>query len=153
MNLILQKIFLNCFTFIKVSCYVEKFYYLCIIASSTGYFYIARHHYPLSPNIGRGFFLLRVSASLRLIYESNKIPFLAVDQNKKSILENFSKCGQCPKSDNPRPYKDLLRSTEESLVRKAVHWVCLRVNALYVNALNHPLLGFIGIKGLCKIEK
>ena len=121
MNLLCKNILLNCLRVLWY--YYEDIYYICnecisAIHSSTkisipfsvysggGFFYISARGAsvtmrPLSP---LPIFWFQVSSGL-LRSASNKIPFLAIDQDKNSISENSPQCEQCPKPDNSRPDK------------------------------------------------
>jgi len=92
---------------------------LLLHKSSVAFFYISAHgasvtRRPLSP---LPIFWFQVSAFGLLRSANNKIPFLAIDQNKNSISENSSQCVQCPKPDNTRPDKELSPVPGESLRR------------------------------------
>ena len=69
------------------------------------------HQYPVAFLVSRFPLLAHTDQS------TTKQPFTP-ERDKNSILENFSKCGQCPRPDNPRPYKRSYPITEKSLIRK-----------------------------------
>ncbi len=51
------------------------------------------------------------------IWPDNKNPFFPIWINKNSIARYFQQRGQCPKHDNPRPYKN---DDRKHVVQKAV---------------------------------
>ncbi len=101
MNLLCKNILLNCLRYLMIK--YELFYYICtkcIKAIHT----CVKISFPFSINFGRGFFYWFKVSESGLRY-ADKIPFLAMFQDKRSISENFPQCKQCPKPDNLRPYK------------------------------------------------
>ncbi len=89
---------------------------------------------PYTPRTERLFsFLVTGSRFLVRIWPGNKNPFFPIWKDKNSITRYFQQRGQCPKHDNPRPYKTDDREHLDSFSsckRSAGYSLCMYTLAL-----------------------
>ena len=147
MNLLCKNISLNLSR--VLNCYYEEISYFCSTCIRIFHSNNRNSFRFLAPS-GERFFYLRFRVSKSGLRYAHKIPVLAEFQDKRSTLENFPQCMQCPKPDNMRPNKaifitgkSLKRNNSLSLGRL----VCY--NELMPVCNPKPENGFYREKGLC----